>query len=105
MNHLQIPWRQMQQKQNYQWRSEKSYHTPLWKVKVGIRMKKRCVQLHQTGTQEEKAKEEELKKRKVQDDASGRKSYLKTLYTMHLYANIKCKIWNKLINMLIYISI
>ena len=28
-----------------------------------------------TGTQEEKAKEEELKKRKVQDDASGIKSY------------------------------
>ena len=83
---------------------EKLSHTPLESESWHKDEEKVCT-TPPTGTQEEKAKEEELKKRKVQDDASGRKSYLKTIYTMHLYANIKCKIWNKLINMLIYISI
>ena len=53
----------------------------------------------------EKATEAALKNRKIEDDTSGRKSYLKTLYTVHLYTNIKCKICNKLKNMLIYITI
>ena len=83
---------------------EKLSHTPLESESWHKDEEKVCT-TPSTGTQEEKAKEEELKKRKVQDDASDRKSYLKTLYTMHLYANMKCKIWNKLINMLIYISI
>ena len=83
---------------------DKLSHTPLESVSWHQDVEKVCT-TPPTSTQEEKAKEEEMKKSKVQDDASGRKSYLKTLYTVHLYTNIKCKIWNKLKNMLIYISI
>ena len=48
-----------------------------------------------------------LKTSKVEDNTSGRKKVFKNfLYTMHLYTNIKCKICNKLKNMLkIYITI
>ena len=83
---------------------DKLSHTPLEGASWHQDVEKVCT-TPPTSTQEEKATEEELKKNKVEDDASGRKSYLKTLYTMHLYTNIKCKIWNKLKNMLIYISI
>ena len=70
---------------------DKLSHTPLESESWHQDVEKVCT-TPPTGTQEEKAKEDELKKSKVQDDTSGRKSYLKTLYTMHLYTNIKCKI-------------
>ena len=59
-----------------------------------------------TITPVEKTTDAALKTSKVEDDTSGRKSYLKTLYTIHLYTNIKYEICNKLKNMLkIYITI
>ena len=59
-----------------------------------------------TITPVEKTTDAPLKTSKVEDDTLGRKSYLKTLCTKHLYTNIKCEIHNKLKNMLkIYITI
>ena len=84
--------------------TDKLSHTPVESASWHQDVEKVCT-TPPTSTRVEKAMEEELKKSKVEDDASGRQSYLKTLYTMHLYTNIKCKVWNKLKNMLIYIRI
>ena len=56
-----------------------------------------------TITPVEKATDAALKTSKLEDDASGRKKLLKTLYTIHLYPSIKCEICNKLKNMLKYV--
>ena len=85
--------------------TDKLSHTPLENASWHQDVEQKGSTTPPTITEVEKATEAELKSRKVEDDTSGRKSYLKTLYTMHLYTNIKCKIWNKLKNMLIYITI
>ena len=84
--------------------TEKLCHTPLENATWHQDVEKGST-TPPTITWVEKATEAALKNSKIEDDTSGRKSYLKTLYIMHLYTNIKCKICNKLKNMLIYITI